>query len=91
MMNANKRLQTIRQSAVAKAALKRMQAFIEAGGCKVNESQLRFDDLQIIFGRYETAQIELDLSDNTDHTGSREAFGKQYCDVKANFSEVYFQ
>jgi len=62
--------------------------FIEAGDCKVNETQLRVDYLQGIFDRFDTAQIELELSDNTDHTGDGEAFERQYYEVKAKFSEV---
>ena len=44
-----------------------MQTFIETGDRKVNEVQVRFDDLEGIFDRYDTAQNELELSDATDH------------------------
>ena len=49
---------------------------------------MRFDDLQGICDNFDTAQIELELSNNTDHTGDREAFERQYYEVKAKFSEV---
>jgi len=87
-MDANRRAQIIRQCAVAKAAPTRMQTFIEAADYKVNETQVRFDDLQIIFDRFDTVQNELELSDDTDHTGDRESFERQYYEVKAKFSEV---
>ena len=87
-MDAKRRTQLIRQRAVAKSALTRMQTFIESGDRKVNEIQVRFDDLQGIFDRYDTAQNELELSDDTDHFGDRELFENQYYEVKAKFSEL---
>jgi len=42
-----------------------MQTFIQSGDCKVNEIQVRFDDLQGIFDRYYTTQNKLELSDDT--------------------------
>jgi len=66
-----------------------MQTFIETGDRKVNEIQVRFDDLQGIFDRYDTAKNELELSDDTDHFGDRELFENQYYEVKAKFSEFY--
>jgi len=71
-MYATRRTQIIRQRAVAKSALTRMQTFIESGDRKINEIQVRFDDLQGIFDRCNTAQNELELSDDTDHFGDRE-------------------
>jgi len=50
-MDAIRRQQLIRQRSVAKSALKRMQTFTESGDRKVNEIQVRFDDLQGIFDR----------------------------------------
>ena len=73
-MDPIRRQQLIRQRAVAKSALTRMQTFIESGDHKVHEIQLRFDDLQGTFDRYDTAQNELELSDDTDHFGDRELF-----------------
>ena len=49
---------------------------------------MRFDDLKGIFDRYDTAQNELELSDNTDHFGDRELFENQYYEFKAKFSEL---
>jgi len=87
-MDATRRTQLIRQRAVAKSALTRMQTFIETRDREVNEIQVRFDDLQGIFDRYDTAQNELELSDDTDHFGDREIFENQYYEVKAKFSEL---
>jgi len=44
------------ERAVAKSALTRLQTFIESGDRKVNEIQVRFDDVQVIFDRYDTAK-----------------------------------
>jgi F0F1-type ATP synthase gamma subunit len=82
------RQQLIRQRAVAKASLTRMQTFTEAGDHKVNEIQVRFDDLPSIFNRSDTAQSELELSDDTDHSGEQEVFENQYYEVKAKFNEL---
>jgi len=65
-----------------------MQTFIEVGECKVNETQVRYDDLQNIFDRFDTAQIELEVSDSKDHTADREAIEKQFYEVKDKFVEV---
>jgi hypothetical protein len=55
-MDSTRRTQLIRQSAVAKASLSRMQTFNELGERKVNEIQVMSDDLKGIFNRYDTAQ-----------------------------------
>jgi hypothetical protein len=44
---------------MAKASLTRMQTFIETGDCKLNETKVRFDDLPVIFNRFDGAQSEL--------------------------------
>ena len=88
IMDIIQRTQLIRQRVVAKSALTRMQTFIESGNRKVNEIQVRFDDLQGIFDGYDTAQNELDLFDDTDHFGDRELFENQYYEVKAKFNEL---
>ena len=41
-----------------------------------------------IFNRYDIAQSELELSDDTDHTGDRELFENQYYQVEAKFNEL---
>jgi len=66
---------------VARGMLTRIQHFIEAGKHKINEIQIRFDKLSDIFNRYDTAQSELELSDDTDRSGDRELFEKQYYHV----------
>jgi hypothetical protein len=87
-MDAARRQKLIRQSAVAKASLSRMQTFIELRERKVNKIQVIFDDLQGIFNRYDTAQNELELLDDTDHFADRELFETQYYQVKAKFNEL---
>jgi hypothetical protein len=52
--------------------LSRIQTFIEAGDQKINEIQVRFNKLPDIFNRHNTAQRELELSDDADHSGDRE-------------------
>jgi len=84
-MDTTRRAQLIRQRAVAKSSITRMQNFIESGDRKLNDIQVRFDDLQGIFDRYDTAQNELELSDDTDPFGDREIFEKPYYEFKANF------
>jgi hypothetical protein len=73
-MEPTRRTQLIRQRTVAKTSLTRLQTFIETGDSKVNEIQVRFDDLQVIFNKFENAQGELELSDDMDHSGDRELF-----------------
>jgi len=65
-----------------------MQTFIESGDREVNEFQLRFHDIQGIIDRYDTAQNELELSDDTDRYGVQELFENKYYEVKAKFSEL---
>jgi len=72
------RQQLIRQRAVAKSSLNRMQTFLESGDLMVNEIQVRFYDLQDIFDRYDSAQIELELSDDSDHSVDMQQFEDQY-------------
>ena len=50
---------------------------------------MRCNKLPDIFNRYDIAQSELELSDDTDHTGDRELFENQYYEVEAKFSEIY--
>ena len=77
-MDPTRRSQLIRQRSVAKSSLTCKQTLIESGDCKVNEIQVRSDNLQGIFDRYDTAQNELELLDDTDHFGDRELFENQY-------------
>jgi len=77
-MDTTRRAQLIRQSAVAKSSITRMQTFIESGDRKINENQVNFNDVQGIFYGYDTAQNELELSDDTEHFGGQEQFEIQY-------------
>jgi nucleoside diphosphate kinase len=64
-MESTLRQQLIKQRAVARGMLSRIQNFIEAGGQKLNDIQMRSNKLPDIFNRYDTAQSELELSDDT--------------------------
>jgi len=66
----------------------RIENFIEVGDQKINDIQVRFNKLPGIFNRYDIAQSELEISDDTDHNGDRELFENQYYQVKNKFSEL---
>jgi len=55
-MDAARRQQLIKQRAVAREMLSRIQNFNEVGDHKINEIQMRFNKLPDIFNRYDTAQ-----------------------------------
>jgi hypothetical protein len=71
-MDKTRLQQLITQRAVAKASLTRMQTYIETGNPTLNEIQARFDDLPVIFNKFEGARSELELSDDADYSGKRE-------------------
>jgi len=77
-MDPSRQAQLIKQPAVARGMLSRIQNLIGSGNQKINEIQVRFNKLPYIFNRYDTAQSELELSDETDHSGDRELFENQY-------------
>jgi len=60
-----------------------MQTFIETGERKLNDIQVRLDELPNIFNKFETAQSELELSDDNDHSINMQQFEDQYYEVKA--------
>jgi hypothetical protein len=67
-MDASRWQQLIRQRAVAKALLTCMQTFIETGDSKLNDIQVRFDELPRILNKFETVQNKLECSDDIDHS-----------------------
>ena len=87
-MDSERRQHLLRQRTVARGMLTRIQHFIEAGEHKINEIQVRFNKLSDIFNRYDTAQSELELLDDSDHLGDREVFENQYYEVEARFVEL---
>jgi len=87
-MDAIRHQQLIKQRSMARGMLSRIQNFIEVGDQKINEIQVRFNKLPDIFNRHDTAQSELELSDNTDHTDDRELFENEYYQVEAKFNEL---
>jgi hypothetical protein len=89
-MEPSRRSQLVKQRAVAKGMLTRIQAFIETGDQKVNDIQVRFNKLSDIFCRYNTAQNELELSDDIDHSADQEQCETQYYQVEARFHELLY-
>jgi hypothetical protein len=77
-MDAARSQQLIKQRAVARGMLLRIQNFVEVGDHKINEIQVRFNKLLDIFNIYDTAQSELELSEDTDHSDDRELFETKY-------------
>ena len=77
-MDAARRQQLIRQRSVARGMLSRIQTFIETGDQKMHDIQVMFNKLLDIFTRYDNAQNELELPDNTDHFADRELFENQF-------------
>ena len=63
-----------------------MQSFIETGDHKLNNIQVRYDELPKIYNKFETAQSELELSDDTDYSPDRQQFEDQYYQVEAKFN-----
>ena len=49
---------------------------------------MRFKKLPYIINRYDTAQNELELSDDTYHSGNQELFENHCYQVEAKFSEL---
>ena len=82
------RRQLVRQRAVAKGSLTRMQTFIETGHRKLNDMRVRFEELSDIYNKFETAQSKVDLFDDVDHSADRLQFEDQYFAVKAKFNEL---
>jgi len=66
-----------------------MQTFIETGDRKLNDIQVRLYELPNIYNKFETAQSELELSDDTDYSVDRQQFEDQYFEVKANSMNFY--
>ena len=87
-MDQERRKQLIKQRSVARGMLSRIQTFIETGEPKVHDIQVRFNKLPDIFTRYDNAQSELELSDDTDQFADRESFENQFYQVEAKFSEL---
>jgi len=81
-MDTTRRTQLIRQRAVAKSALTRMQNYIRNSDRKANDIKVRFDELPNIYNKFETAQSELQLSDDTDFSVDRQQFGDHYFEVQ---------
>ena len=89
-MDEERRKQLIRQRAAAKASLTRLQKYIDSGERKVNQLQIRYDELPVIASKFEVAQSELETFDEQNHEADRAQFEEQYFDVKEKFMELLY-
>jgi len=64
-----------------------MQSFIETGDRKLNDIQVRFDELPKN-NKFQTTHSALELSDDTDYSLDRKQFEDHYFEVKAKFNEL---
>jgi len=87
-MDRTRRMQLIKQRSLEGRMLSRIQNFIEAGDQKINDIQLRFNKLPVIFNRNNIAQSQLELLEDTDHTGVRELSENQYYQVEERYSKI---
>jgi len=87
-MDSAHRKKLVRQRAVAKSSLTRLQNFIEISECKLHDLQVRHEELPNILCKFETAQNELEITDDGDYSLDRESFEQQYFQVKAKFIEL---
>jgi len=56
-MESELRKKLVRQRAVAKSSLTRLQNFIDTGERKLHDLQVRYEELSNILSKFETAQI----------------------------------
>ena len=87
-MESELRKKLVRQRAVAKSSLTCLQNFIEVGECKLHDLQVRYEELPNILCKFETAQNELEVTDDGDYSLDIESFEQQYFQVKAKFIEL---
>ena len=66
-MDSAHRKKLVRQRAVAKSSLTRLQN-IEVSECKLHDLQVRYEELPNILCKFETAQNELEISDDSDYS-----------------------
>ena len=89
-MDVQQRTKLVRQRAAAMSSLTRIQTYIYAGERKMNDLQARYENLPSIFNKFESAQNELEQSDDFDHSGERERFEEQYYQIKERFIELLY-
>ena len=58
------------------------------GDQRLNDIEVKFDELPNIYKKFETAQSELELLDDTDYSVDRQHFEDQYFEVKEKFNEL---
>jgi len=56
-MESELRKKLVRQRAIAKSSLTRLQNFIDTGERKLHDLQIRYEELSNILRKFETAQI----------------------------------
>jgi hypothetical protein len=89
-MEPELRRKLIRQRAVSKTFLTRLQNFISASEFKVNELQVRYDELPTIYNKFDNAQNVLEVFDDDDdyyYSMDNEAFEEQYSETLARILE----
>ena len=89
-MDVQQRTKLFRQRAAAKSSLTRIQTYICEGERKTNDLQARYENLPSIVNKFESAQNELEQSDDFDHSEERELFEEQYYQIKARFMELLY-
>jgi hypothetical protein len=87
-MDTEHRKKSVRQRAVAKSSLTRLQNFIETGERKLHDLQIRYEELSNILSKFETAQDKLETTDDGDYSLDRESFEQHHFQVKAKFIEL---
>ena len=88
-MDAGRRQQIIRQRALTKASLTRMQTFLNSGDLKVNEINVRFYELPGIFNKYDTAQDSLELHDDTNQSDDKNYLRNNTLRLRQNSMSFY--
>jgi hypothetical protein len=86
-MEELQRKRLIRQRAIAKRSLTRLQTYITTGERKIHDLRVRYEELPDILTKFEAAQTQLELEDDADHFPDRESFKEQYFQVKSRFME----
>jgi len=65
-----------------------MHTYIDTGESKLNDIQVRYDELPKIYNKFEAAQRELELPDDNDYSLDRQQFEDHYFALQARFNEL---
>jgi len=66
-----------------------MHSFIETGERKLNDIQVRFDELPKIYNKFEIVQCELELTNDTDYSFNRQQFEDNYWKLRQSSMNTY--